>query len=97
MMAVEELVPLSILQARVYFCIKRNGPIGPSKIGRMLKFDYEVASQNVTRPIRYLVRAGLVKRILINQRVVKYSATNDVDPPFEIFGATAEELSNANQ
>lgn len=76
------LVKLSESQARVYFTIKKHGPIGPTKIGNFLEYDYDVASQTVTRPLRTLVRHGLVVADRLNKRVVKYSVVHEIDPPF---------------
>lgn len=93
---VDKVVKLSVLQARVYFCIRRFGPIGPTKLGHRLNYEYDVASQNVTRPIRYLMKEGLVSQQKINERVVTYTAKHMVDPPFEIVGAMHEDFQDAN-
>jgi hypothetical protein len=74
---------LSQFQARVYFVIKKFGPMGPSQIGHRLEFQYDVASASVSRPLRFLVKEGLVQKLAVNQRVVQYAVIGD-PPPFRI-------------
>lgn len=74
---------LSQLQARVYFVVQKYGPLGPSQIGHRLEFQYDVASASVTRPLKFLVKEGLLTRMSVNKRVVKYACVGD-PPPFQI-------------
>lgn len=53
-----------------------NGPMGPVSLGLRLGFNYEKASSSVTRPLKKLVDAGLIKREETNKRVVRYSLVN---------------------
>lgn len=72
---------LSDLHARVYFVVKKYGPIGPTQIGHHLEFAYEQASASVTRPLRALMKHGLIERVNKNQRVVHYRAIHEITPP----------------
>ena len=71
---------LSTFQARVYFVIQKFGPIGPSQIGSRLEFQYDRASASVTRPLKHLVKEGLVQQHVVNKRLVTYSAVGDAPP-----------------
>lgn len=75
---------LSELQAKVYGVLQIHGPLSPSQIGSHLDFDYETASPRVTRPIRFLVSNGYVRRIETNKRVVKYEIVPGVLANFSV-------------
>jgi len=75
---------LSLLQARVFHVVRQNGPIGPKQIGLHLDFSYETASGQVTRPLKTLVARGLLEKIVVNQRVVKYKLASENVPVMHI-------------
>lgn len=79
----DSLVKLSRLQAQVYFTAKRHGPLTPKHIGLHCGFRIEEASAKVTRPLRKLIKLGLIEEFeRKNKRVVQYAAIHVVDPPF---------------
>lgn len=82
---------VSQLQARVYFVVAQHGPIGPTKIGHHLEFSYNQASGSVMRPLRTLVKKGLIKKEAKNKRVVTYSTNHEVPPPLILRGELDEE------
>ena len=82
---------LSQLQARVYFVIAKHGPIGPTNIGHHLEFAYEHASSSVTRPIRHLVKKGLIVKQSQNKRRVTYTTVHDTVPPLILTERVADE------
>ena len=83
---------LSLLQARVYFTIRKFGVASPTRIGCHLQFDYEVAAPSVTRPLKGLIKMGLIRRIEINKRVVRYECAHETPPPFKIESSVGEAL-----
>ena len=86
-------ITLSAFQARVYFAVKRHGPINPTKLGHHLGFEYDVASPSVSRPLKTLLKCGLITKTSQNKRVVNYHVVDSQTPPLIIEGAVEEDVT----
>lgn len=65
------------LTTKVFMAVREFGPITPTTLGLHLRFKPETACPSMTRPLKTLVKAGLIERIKVNDRVVKYAAIYD--------------------
>jgi predicted transcriptional regulator len=78
------MIHLSEFHAKVFFMVRRVGPVTPTRLGLHFQFELDAASGHMRRPLKKLVELGLVERVAVNKRVVRYKSAHDIVPPMVI-------------
>lgn len=80
------MIVLSLTQAKVYFIIWKAGGCTVTQIAASVDDRDAKPTSSVARPLKSLMKYGLIEREAKNARVVTYRTIHETPPPFAIMG-----------